>query len=154
MRKFTIGGLTRALVCLGAMHSLCLAQPHAAAPEPQLFGENLISTGDDESHPAFTPDGKTLYFLKNDPSFNHWTIVVSHEQNGKWSTPEVAPFSGQFSDADPFITLDGQRFFFISTRPVNGKAKEDTDIWMIEWRRIAADKAAQPVGQRRSMWPR
>ena len=34
MRKFTIGGLTRALVCLGAMHSLCLAQPHAAAPEP------------------------------------------------------------------------------------------------------------------------
>jgi len=79
MRKFTIGGLTPALVCLGAMHSLCLAQPHAAAPEPQLFGENLISTGDDEAHPAFTPDGKTLYFLKNDPSFNHWTIVVSHE---------------------------------------------------------------------------
>jgi hypothetical protein len=73
-----------------------------------------------------------LYFLKNDPSFNHWTIVVSHEQNGKWSTPEVAPFSGQFSDADPFLTLDGERFFFISTRPLNGKAKEDTDIWMMK----------------------
>ena len=86
-----------------------------AAPEPQIFAENSISTSDDESHPGFTPDGKTLYFLKNDPSFNHWTIVVSREQNGKWSTPEVAPFSGQFSDADPFITLDGQRFFFIST---------------------------------------
>ena len=120
------------------MQWLCFAQPEAAAPElstaslrPQLFGENVISTADDESHPAFTPDGKTIYFLKNDPSFNHWTIVVSHEQNGKWSTPEVAPFSGQFSDADPFITLDGQRLFFISTRPVNGKAKEDTDIWMM-----------------------
>ena len=132
MRKFTIAGLMRMFVCLGAMHSLCLAQAPAAAPEPQLFGENLISTADDESHPAFTPDGKTLYFLKNDPSFNHWTIVVSHEQNGKWSTPEVAPFSGQFSDADPFITVDGQRFFFISTRPVNGKPKEDTDIWMMK----------------------
>jgi Tol biopolymer transport system component len=103
-----------------------------ASPEPELFAEKVISTGDDESHPAFTPDGKTLYFLKNDPSFNHWTIVVSHENNGKWSTPEVAPFSGQFSDADPFIALDGQRFFFISTRPVNGKAKEDTDIWMMQ----------------------
>src|SRR5438132_8908272 len=118
---------------LSIVQWLCFAQPSYAAPaEPHLFGENVNSTSDDESHPAFTPDGKTLYFLKNDPSFNHWTIVVSREQNGKWSTPEVAPFSGQFSDADPFITLDGQRFFFISTRPVNGKAKEDTDIWMMK----------------------
>jgi Tol biopolymer transport system component len=130
--KFAVSRLTRAFVCLGAMQSLCFAQPQAAALEPQLCGENVISTSDDESHPAFTPDGKTLYFLKNDPSFNHWTIVVSHDQNGKWSKPEVAPFSGQFSDADPFITLDGQRFFFISTRPVNGRPKEDTDIWIME----------------------
>ena len=71
MAKFTIGGLTRALVCLGAMQSTCFAQSPAAAPElstaslrPQLFGERLISTADDESHPAFTPDGKTVYFLK------------------------------------------------------------------------------------------
>ena len=87
---------TRAFVCLGAMQSLCFAQPQAAVLEPQLCGENVISTSDDESHPAFTPDGKMLYFLKNDPSFNHWTIVVSHDQNGKWSKPEVAPFTGQF----------------------------------------------------------
>src|SRR5206468_4982094 len=112
--KYTVAGLAVALVCLGATQSLCFAQssPPAPSPEPQLFGENVISTADDESHPAFTPDDKTLYFLKNDPSFNHWTIVVSHGQNGKWSTPEVAPFSGQFSDADPFITLDGRQFFF------------------------------------------
>lgn len=118
---------------LSIVQWLCFAQPSYAAPaEPHLFGENMISTADDESHPAFTPDGKTLYFLKNDPSFNHWTIVVSHERNGKWITPEVVPFSGQFSDADPFITLDGERLFFISTRPLNGKAKEDTDIWMVK----------------------
>ncbi len=100
--------------------------------EAVIFGEGIISTGDDESHPAFTPDGGTLYFLKNTPSFNHWTIVVSQYGNGKWGVPEVAPFSGQFSDADPFITQDGRNLFFISTRPVNGKPKEDTDIWVIE----------------------
>jgi Tol biopolymer transport system component len=109
----------------------CIAQ-QSPEPTPQLFGENVISTGDDESHPHFTSDGKTLYFLKNTASFNHWTIVVSQEQNGKWTTPDVAPFSGQFSDADPFITADGERFFFISTRPVNGTSKEDTDIWMMK----------------------
>lgn len=103
-----------------------------AAHSPQLFGENTISTGDDESHPHFTADGKTLYFLKNTPIFDHWTIVVSREQNGKWTTPEVAPFSGQYADADPFITVDGQHFFFISTRPVDGKPKEETDIWMMK----------------------
>ena len=129
MSKFPAAGFTFALVWVGAVQSLCFAQ---SAPEPQLFGENVISTADDESHPAFTLDGKTLYFLKNTPSFNHWTIVVSREQDGKWSTPEVAPFSGQFADADPFITLDGERMFFISTRPVNGKAKEETDIWMMK----------------------
>lgn len=122
-----------ALVCaLGACRPCAAQSPPMPASEPQLFAPNVISTGDDESHPAFTPDGKTLYFLKNDPSFNHWTIVVSHEQNGNWSTPEVAPFSGQYSDADPFITPDGERMFFISTRSVNGKAKEDTDIWMMK----------------------
>lgn len=103
-----------------------------ALAEPVVFGEGFISTGDDESHPAFTPDGGTIYYLKNTPSFNHWTIVFSQYRNGRWDSPEVAPFSGQYSDADPFITEDGKRLFFISTRPVDGKAKEDTDIWMIE----------------------
>jgi Tol biopolymer transport system component len=99
---------------------------------PTLFGEGVISTGDDESHPAFTPDGETLYFLKNTPIFNHWTVVTSQYSDGKWNTPEVAPFSGQYSDADPFITSDGKKLFFISTRPVDGKPKQDTDIWMME----------------------
>ena len=109
--------------------------PYASSsplPEPVVFGAGVISTGDDESHPAFTPDGRTLYFLKNTPNFGHWTIVVSRFERGRWSTPEVAPFSGQYSDADPFITPDGQRFFFISRRPVDGKQKEDNDIWMME----------------------
>ena len=28
--------------------------------EPTIFAEGIISTGDFDSHPAFTPDGKTL----------------------------------------------------------------------------------------------
>lgn len=72
--------------------------------QPAMFGEGLISTGDYESHPAFTPDGKTLYFVKSNPTFDFWTIVVSHLVNGKWSAPETAPFSGQYADADPGIS--------------------------------------------------
>ncbi|MGI8470377.1 MAG: TolB family protein, partial [Pyrinomonadaceae bacterium] len=79
-----------------------------------------------------TPDGKTLYFVRSTPGFNFWTILVSQFKNGKWNTPEVAPFSGQYSDADPFITPDGAKLFFISDRPTTAKPKSDTDIWMME----------------------
>ncbi|HEV7474834.1 MAG TPA: hypothetical protein VGN90_12345 [Pyrinomonadaceae bacterium] len=105
-------------------------------PEPTIFAEGIVSTGDFESHPAFTPDGRTLYFLKNSPTFNFWTIVVSHFKNNRWSAPEVAPFSGQYRDADPFITSDDSKFFFISNRPntvPNAKeAERSLDIWMME----------------------
>jgi hypothetical protein len=100
--------------------------------EATVFGAGIISTGSFDSHPAFSPDGKTLYFLRSTPNFNLWTIVFSHFERGWWNTPEVASFSGQYSDADPFITADGSRLYFISNRPVPGKAKPDLDIWMVE----------------------
>ena len=109
--------------------------PYAAdkpLSEPTIFAEGIVSTGDFDSHPAFTPDSKTLYFVRSTPTFDLWTILVSRFVNGRWNTPEVAPFSGQYSDADPFITPDGSRFYFISNRPVAGKSKPDLDIWVME----------------------
>ena len=70
--------------------------------EPAIFAEGIVSTGEFDSHPAFTPDGKTLYFVRSTPNFNLWTILVSRFEKGKWNTPEIAPFSGQYSDADAF----------------------------------------------------
>lgn len=98
-------------------------------PAPRVFAPGEISTGDFESHPAFSPDGKTLYFLKDSPNFSFWTLMVSHFENGKWTSPSVAPWSGRYRDADPFVTADGKRLYFISDRPVDGKAKDDLDIW-------------------------
>lgn len=106
----------------------------AVLSTPTVFAPGQISTGDFESHPAFTPDGKTLYFLKDAPNFSYWTIVVSHLRGGNWSAPQLAPWSGQYRDADPFITADGQRFYFISDRPFDGKPRGDLDIWMMERR--------------------
>ena len=99
---------------------------------PVIFGDGVISTGDFESHPAFAPDGLTLYFLKSTPTFSFWTIVVSRYVDGRWTAPEVAPFSGRYSDADPFITADGKKFYFISNRPVSGKTTRDLDIWVMD----------------------
>lgn len=104
-----------------------------AIPSPRIFGEGTISTGDYESHPAFTVSGDTLFFIKCAPDFSTWTIFVSYFRNGKWSDPEVAPFSGKYMDADPFVTKDGREVYFISNRPVKEgePAKEDEDIWKV-----------------------
>jgi Tol biopolymer transport system component len=120
---------------LSVFGAIALAAPVAEKTKiagPTMFAEGSISTGDYESHPAFTPDGKTLYFVKSSPTFDFWTIVVSHLENGKWSPPQVAPFSGRYADADPFITADGSRFYFISNRPVAGKSAPELDIWFME----------------------
>ena len=112
-----------------APHSYTSTQPMRS---PVVFGDGVISTGDFESHPAFTPDGLTLYFIKSTPAFGFWTIVVSRFVDGRWTTPEVAPFSGRYSDADPFITADGKKFYFISNRPAPGKTTRDLDIWVMD----------------------
>jgi Tol biopolymer transport system component len=101
--------------------------------EPTVFGEGVISTRDHESGTTFTPDGKTIYFTKSTPDLSFRVIVDSHFKDGKWSTPEVASFSGQYHDTDPCLSPDGNKLYFTSRRPVSGAApKADTDIWMVE----------------------
>ena len=96
------------IICFALLPNLSRAQHPYASDKPiteaTVFGAGIISTGSFDSHPAFTPDGKTLYFLRSTPNFNLWTIVFSHFEGGRWNIPEVASFSGQYSDADPFIT--------------------------------------------------
>jgi hypothetical protein len=103
-------------------------------PNATLFAPGIISTGDYESHPTLTSDGREMYFLKMAPNFSRWTIFVSRYKNGGWSQPEVAPFSGQFQDADPYITADGKHFYFISDRPVEtgGERQSHHDIWVMD----------------------
>jgi hypothetical protein len=109
------------------------AGPPAPAGSPVLFAEGVVSTGFDDAHVTFTPDGRTMYFVRSTPDFAHWTILVSRLEGGRWSPPQVAPFSGRWSDADVFVTRDGRRLFFVSNRPVKGtEARPDTELWVME----------------------
>jgi Tol biopolymer transport system component len=100
---------------------------------PLIFEEGVISVGDYESHADFSVGGDTLMFVKSNPDVSKWTICYSIKKNGKWSTPEVSSFSGQYMDADPYFTPDGKSLLFISNRPLKDgdPAKSDMDIWKI-----------------------
>ena len=95
----------------------------------ELFAPDVISTRDYERDGTFSPDGKTFYFTKRTiwPYFS--AICVSHLRNGRWSAPEVAPFSGQYPDVTPFISADGSRLYFASRRPTERSIASTASGW-------------------------
>jgi Tol biopolymer transport system component len=107
---------------------------YAQKATPAIFEPGVISVGDYESHADFSVGGDTLMFVKSNPDVSKWTICFSIRKNGKWSKPEVASFSGQYMDADPYFTPDGKMLLFISNRPIKegDPPKADMDIWKIE----------------------
>ncbi|HEX8363111.1 MAG TPA: hypothetical protein VF613_23510 [Longimicrobium sp.] len=113
----------------GAARSAKEAEPAA------IFAPGVISDEREQWRITFSPDGKTAYFAASDfffPFTRQATIYVSHLEGGTWSTPAVAPFSGEYSDIDPFLSPNGQRLYFSSIRPVDGVMNGDIDLWMVE----------------------
>jgi hypothetical protein len=109
-----------AFPALAALAAACLAAVPPVVPE--LFAEGVISTPDYELNSAFLPDGKTVYFTNSTAGMGFWTIVSSRRIHGKWTGPQVAPFSGTFSDAGLAVTPDGTRLVFLSRRPIPGNS--------------------------------
>ena len=126
--------MTKRRFALGLAAALLAAAAPAQTPLPRLLAPGVVSTGDIEFSPALMPDGKTLYFTKGSPGMKRamW-IVVSRLENGAWTTPEIAPFSGRYNDIDATISPDGKRLFFASTRPTEGTApRQDFDLWVMD----------------------
>jgi len=101
---------------------------------PELFGEGVFSTPAWDFFVAFTADQRTAYLCRANGSFTWFAILETRLQGGRWSEPRMAPFSGRWSDADPHLSPDGSRLFFISNRPEGGagQPRDDYDIWYVE----------------------
>lgn len=102
---------------------------------PKLFAPGIVSTGLSERDMAITPEGDEIYFSGViGANHNFSAILVVKRVEGRWSKPEVAPFSGHYMDLEPAISPDGQRFFFLSNRPLPGSSEPlgGEDIWVME----------------------
>lgn len=110
------------------------AENKAAANEPEMIGEGVISTPDDEFGGTLSPDGKTLYFDKTVPAHYLYVLCESRLVRGKWSRPTVLPFSGEYRDSDPVLSPDGQTIYFASDRPVKAGARDERrfQIWQVK----------------------
>ncbi|WP_080779284.1 TolB-like translocation protein [Chryseobacterium phocaeense] len=102
-----------------------------------LFANGIISTHLNEYNITFSPGGNVVLFtIANNTAANRfYTIFITKKEKGKWTKPQIAQFSGQFSDADPFFDPHSDKLYFISTRPVvPGMLKLDFDIWCVEYK--------------------
>lgn len=118
----------------------------AAASEPslpQVFAPGVISGPAHDSAPAFSADGDTVYFGRSSAAQS--TILVSHRRGGTWSSPEIAPFSGEWNDMEPALAPDGSYLVFVSSRPIapggtaiegrfNGAPQPGGNLWRVDRR--------------------
>jgi hypothetical protein len=102
--------------------------------KPEIFAPGIISTGLATRDVAMTPDGNELYFAVT--LGGRTMIMETHQRDGIWTEPAVASFSGRYLDIEPAISPDGQRFFFLSTRPQAGQEEKSgwvyQDIWVMD----------------------
>ena len=98
--------------------------------DPLSFGENFF-TGSFHSAPVFSPDMKTMWWAG---AYETTTIYTSHFEDGAWSDPVTVHFSDSVRRyRDPFISPDGQLFFFISPDNIPGISTAGKEnIWMMQ----------------------
>ena len=122
--------------------ALVLAASAAHAADVVRWNPPHISSAQFESHPAFDPRTRDLWFVRSSPEFRGWRIFVSHCGGDGWSEPEASPVSGEGVEADPWFTSDGASVYFISSRKDDGVAGRGLDLWRAD--RDAAGRWEKP----------
>ena len=122
--------------------------PPSGAPIP--FARGMVI--DNHGGITVSPDGREMYWSAT-PSrrgvYRRNRIFMTRQVNGRWTVPEVAPFSlpitVEWMDDSPFVSPDNRRVFFISTRPAGSAPGGKENIWFVE-RTAAGWSPATPLG--------
>jgi len=87
-----------------------------------------------EASPAFSADGKELFYMQADRAFSQYRLREVRCVDGAWTVPREPGFAAPagMHDADPFVTPDGNRLLFVSTRHrFHEVGNEDFDIFEV-----------------------
>jgi hypothetical protein len=100
-----------------------------------LFGPDIVSgANEDDNHGSitFSPDGKEIYWNMRGLNMKG-KIWMTKLLNERWTEPKIVSFCRDelSMDDNPFITPDGQKMFFTSTRSGSVSEKKE-NIWFVE----------------------
>lgn len=101
---------------------------------PEVFAEGIIAHGFHEHNLTISPDGNEMFYASSSGDHKYYVIISIKKENEKWLSPEIAPFSGKYTDMGPRFSPDGEKLFFCSCRPLAGELEENEtqDIWVVE----------------------
>ncbi len=102
---------------------------------PVIFAPGIVSAEEHFEHSAlaFSPDYREVYWSSDFTEFGFYDIVYMKKVGGKWTPPEIAPFSKEFRAGSPVFSADGKKLYFSSTRPrFEGAGGSDGNIWVVE----------------------
>jgi len=137
-RAFTsLFAITALAAALSACGQEIVSEPEVPA-EPEIVGHGTISTEAPEFGFSISPDGETAYFNRIGEDGEIF-IQISKKEGDEWGPSAPIHFSdARYLDVDPFVSRDGSRLYFSSTRPrpgsTSGEPEADMDTWYAEWR--------------------
>jgi hypothetical protein len=136
MVSIKIGSVIFLIAVTVAVALVARADDKQSKLAPEIFAPGVISTDLDELSGSYSPDGKSFYFVRRSAYTTTPPISIicfSELRDGKWSHPEVAPFSGTYLDGSPYFSPDGKKLYFGSKRPTESNPDGgDWKIWFVE----------------------
>ncbi len=102
---------------------------------PQKFAPERVSIpGRFEYGTAFSADGREFYFSADNKGQDE--IHAMHFDDGRWAPSQVLLAHPDYNFANPFLSRDGTRLYFITTQPDAGEEATGTfDIAFVRRRR-------------------
>ncbi|MDI9237675.1 hypothetical protein QLQ15_01975 [Lysobacter sp. LF1] len=92
---------------------------------------DALSSGEYDSSPTFSQDGKEVYFFRADRGFGRYRLLTSRCVEGRWTEPVPPSFAtAGVSEADPALSADGRWLYYVSARA--DPAGERLDIWRVK----------------------
>ena len=94
----------------------CVATVAHAQEQPAPFAPGAIPDSANALSPVFAHDCRTVWYTTGFGG-THSVIVRSRLENGKWTDPTTAEFSGQWRDLEASMAPSGKYLVFASNRP-------------------------------------
>ncbi len=106
--------------------------------EVKPFMPEIVKQFPDVRDIALSPNGGEAYFTIQSYANEISAIVFVTLEDGTYSKPKVASFSGRYGDMEPCFSADGLKLYFVSNRPntMQETTESNYDIWYVERKSI------------------
>ncbi len=100
---------------------------------PEVFAPGIVTTDlNEHGSPTFSSDLSEIYWSPQYKEIGGGRILFMEMIHSRWQPPKTAPFSKDFKNQNPFLSVDGKRIYFKSFRPIEADVYRNGAFWVSE----------------------